>query len=93
MLTSGTATVTATLEGVSAVSTIVVTDAELVAINVDPPVEQVPAGTEVQYQATGVFSDNTTSPINEVVTWQSGNTAVATITAEGTHVLEATATD
>ncbi len=58
---------------------------QLAAISVGPaaPPPQVAAGGMVQLAATGTYSDQSTKDVTNTVTWSSGNTAVATVTATG----------
>jgi len=83
LLAPGSATVTATFEGVSDATPITVTNAVLVDISIDPANASVASGIAVLYTATGLFSDGTSSVIDDDVTWQSSTSAVATIGPDG----------
>ncbi|MDC3332635.1 Ig-like domain-containing protein [bacterium] len=83
LLTVGSATVTANFQGASDVVSVNVTAAVLVSIEVNPAVKSTPLGISVSYDAIGIFSDGSSSPINEDVTWQSSNTDVAVIDSSG----------
>ncbi len=75
----GTTTITATLDDVSGSTTLTVTPAELFSIDVTPTNPSIAAGTKINFQATGNFTDGSTQDLTEQVTWSSSNTAVATI--------------
>jgi uncharacterized protein YjdB len=83
LIAEGAATVTASYQGVTDDIDVETTSAVLVDIQIDPPTATRAIGLELQYNATGLFSDGTASAINDDVTWQSGDTAIATITADG----------
>ena len=51
----------------------------LVSIEVSPANPSIPLGASQQFTATGVFSDQTTLDITEAVTWNSSDSAVATV--------------
>ena len=74
----GSATITATLGGVSGSATVTVTPAALTAIEVTPATPSAPAGVAVAFSATGRYSDGTTHDETTAVTWSSSNTSVAT---------------
>jgi plastocyanin len=78
-LTTGSSTITASLNGVSKNTTLTVSAAALQSIAVTPANPSVPKGETEQFTATGTFSDHTTSDITTQVTWASSTTAVATI--------------
>jgi uncharacterized protein YjdB len=82
-VTAGTATITATENGVSASANLTVTSATLTSINVTPVNALIPLGTVQQFTATGTFSDSTTQDITGTVAWTSAPTSVASITASG----------
>ncbi len=90
---TGTSTIMASLDGVSASATLTVTAAVLKSIAVTPADPSVPKGENEQFTATGTFSDNSTSNITSQVNWSSSATAVATISnAAGSQGLTATLT-
>ena len=68
---------------VSAAVPLTVTSARPVAINVSPANTFVPPGASISYQATGLFSDNSSQNITDKVVWSTSNPAVATITYTG----------
>ena len=67
-------------------STLTVTVAELVSIAVTPINPSTPLGVDVNFIATGTYTDASTQDITTQVTWFSGTTATATISnAAGTQ--------
>jgi len=89
---AGSTTVTATSGGVSGDTTLTVTDATLVSIEVSPTAPSLANGLTQQFTATGLFTDNSTQDLTTQVTWTSLDEAVATVSnADGSNGL-ATAT-
>lgn len=82
-IAAGTGIITATYESIAGDSTITVTTPTLDSISIDPLDESVPIDIEVQYSATGLFSDHTIFDMTELVTWESSVLSVSTIDAEG----------
>src|SRR6202789_981736 len=80
---AGSATLTASFQGQSASTTLVVTAATLVSIKVIPASASIAAGTTQAFMATGTFSNNTSQHLNADVTWSSSNAAAATIDGSG----------
>jgi len=80
---AGSATLTASFQGQSAGTTLVVTAATLVSINVIPASASIAAGTSQAFMATGTFSNNTSQNLTADVTWSSSNAAAATIDGSG----------
>jgi trimeric autotransporter adhesin len=76
---SGTATIMATLNGVSGSTSLTVTPAALMSIEVTPPNPSFANGLTLQLVATGVYSDNSTHDLTSAVTWGSSSPAVASI--------------
>jgi len=75
----GVTTITATQGNISFDTTLTVTDAVLVSIEVTPTNPGIVLGTSQQFTATGTFSDNTTQDLTTAVTWSSSTPATATI--------------
>ncbi len=76
----GTTNIKATLGNVSSpVSTLSVTEAELVDIELNPISSHKAKGLTEKFKATGIFTDNSTRDITKEVTWNSSNTANAEI--------------
>ncbi len=83
-ISTGTTNITASLNGVtSPAQTLTVTSATLVSIAIIPPNASLAAGLTQQYTAVGTYSDSSTLDITASVTWQSSNTAAATIASGG----------
>jgi uncharacterized protein YjdB len=80
----GTASVTASLLGVSAVSgNVTVSNASLVSLVISPAVVQLAALSHEQFTAVGTFSDGTTQDVTADVNWHSSNEPAATIIQSG----------
>jgi hypothetical protein len=82
-LTSGSTTITATLNGVSGAATLTVTPAALTSIAVLPSAVSAAPGTTKQFTATGTFTDGTTQELTAPAVWTSSNTTVATVGTAG----------
>lgn len=80
-LSPGETTIKVTFDGISADTTLQVTPAVLVSIEVSPTGASVPAGVEEPLQATGVYSDGSTHDITGAVTWNSSAPAIAGVSA------------
>ncbi len=76
---SGTATIMATLNSVSGSTTLTVTPATLMSIEVTPPNPSFANGLTLQLVATGIYSDNSTHDLTSTVTWGSSIAAVASV--------------
>jgi trimeric autotransporter adhesin len=76
---AGSSTITATLGSISGSTTLNVTNATIVSITVMPPSQTIAVGTTLDFGAVGRFSDGTFQNITDDVTFNSDNTAVATI--------------
>jgi 6-phosphogluconolactonase (cycloisomerase 2 family) len=76
---TGTATIMATLSGVSGSTSLTVTPATLTAIEITPPSPTFANGLTLQLVATGIYSDNSTHDLTSAVTWVSSSSAVASI--------------
>ena len=87
-VSAGNTTISATLGTVSGSTTLTVTAANLVSINVTPANPSIAKGTTQQFKATGTYSDSSTQDLTTTVTWDSGTKTVATISnAAGTEGL------
>ena len=75
----GSATISATLDGVSGSTLVTATAATLSAIAVTPVNPSVPAGRTQTLTATAVFSDSTTENVTDQVTWTSSATEIAQV--------------
>jgi 6-phosphogluconolactonase (cycloisomerase 2 family)/urocanate hydratase len=76
----GSATITATMSGVSGATTLNVTAASLMSIGITPANSSLPKGTSRAFKATGVYSDNSTHDLTNSVTWSTSGTSVASVT-------------
>ena len=91
--TVGSSTISASLGGVSGSTSLTVTAATLVSIDVTPAASSVAKGLTQQFTATGVYTDNTTQDLTTQVTWLSSDTGVATVSnAVGSNGLATTTT-
>jgi uncharacterized protein YjdB len=75
----GSATISATLGDVSGTTTLDVTAATLVAIEVNPADPNIAKGTTRQFAATGIYTDASTQDLTRQVTWSSSDTSVASV--------------
>ena len=88
----GSTTVSATNGSVSGSTTLTVTAATLVSIEVTPAAPSVAKGLTRQVTATGVYTDSSTQDLTTAATWASSNTGVATVSnAAGSNGLATTA--
>src|SRR5207249_6334161 len=78
-LAQGTTAISASLGSVSGSTTLTVTPPVLAAVAVTPSTPSIPLGTKQQFNATGTFTDGSTQDLTTSVSWNSSNTAVATI--------------
>jgi RHS repeat-associated protein len=80
---AGQASITASLNGGSAASTVTVGPAELVSLTLAPQAPARFVGETVTFGATGTMTDGTSEDFTSRVTWSSSVPAVATINAAG----------
>jgi trimeric autotransporter adhesin len=78
-LSVGTTTISATFEGFSEETFLDVTDAELVNIEIYPPLMTVPEGEDFQFEAIAVFSDDTQQSVTHDAQWFSEDESIAVI--------------
>ncbi|HTR63122.1 MAG TPA: Ig-like domain-containing protein [Candidatus Binataceae bacterium] len=78
-VSAGNTSVSAQLLGVSGSTPLTVTSAVLSSITITPANPVIPAGTSVQLNAIGTFSDGTSQDITGSVTWTSTDGSVATV--------------
>ena len=79
----GTSTITATLDSVSSFAQLNVTAVTLSSINIDPDSNSIAEGTNLALHANGIYDDLSSQDLTTQVTWQSSNTDIATINADG----------
>jgi uncharacterized protein YjdB len=72
-------TVTATFSSVSGTANLVVSTATLTSITLSPTSANLAPGSSITFQATGNYSDGTTSNLTGLATWSSSAPAVATV--------------
>lgn len=75
----GTANVTASFGGKSAVAAVTVTDAVVTSVTVSPDPASVPVGQKVTLQASAVYSNGHTVDVTNAASWASQAPAVATV--------------
>jgi len=80
---AGTASISATLDGVTGSTTLTVTSATLTSVQITPFSPTVPAGFNTNLTATGIYSDNTTRDLTALATWTSSNPNAAAISDAG----------
>jgi uncharacterized protein YjdB len=82
---AGTATITATQNGISGSQGLVVTSSQVTSITISSTNSspKVAEATSVQLTATGTFADGTTQNLTSVATWTSSNPAIATVSRNG----------
>ncbi len=76
---TGTVTITATYEGITASIDVTISPAVLMSIAVSSLNSSAPRGTNEQFTATGTYSDLSTHDITNDVTWTSSNDAIAAV--------------
>ena len=76
---AGSTNVSATSGAVTGDTTLTVTNATLVSIEVSPAAPSIANGLTQQFTATGLYTDNSTQDLTTQVTWASSDTAVATV--------------
>jgi hypothetical protein len=76
---NGSATITATTQGISGSTTLMVSSGTLSSITISPTSPSIPNHTKQQFVATGHYTDGSSSDITAIVSWTSSSTAVASI--------------
>lgn len=90
-LTTGSTTVTATLDGESAGTTLTVLAAALDRIEVTPSTTRIAVGTTARFQATGRYTDGATQDLTTQVTWSVSNVTLASVSNASTTTGRVTA--
>jgi hypothetical protein len=80
---AGPVLISATFAGLTGSATLTVTAASLTSITVTPATASVVKGLTSRFKATGSFNDGSSADITALAAWTSGNTAVATLNADG----------
>jgi hypothetical protein len=78
-LAAGSATISASYQGVTGTDTVAVSGATLVSISISPANATIMAASSLPYTATGVFSDASQMDVTNYATWLSSNAAVADV--------------
>jgi uncharacterized protein YjdB len=87
----GTATLTASYQGLSGTASMTVTAATITSIEISPPQPSVAKGVPLAFTATAIFSDNTSQNVTGAATWTSSAPGVAQVSdAAGTKGLTQT---
>lgn len=81
-VSEGVTTIGASIEGIAASTQLIVTKANLMAIQVEPQNAVVVLGFTKRYTATGVFTDGMTQNITDKVTWSTSDSSLVTISNE-----------
>lgn len=81
-LSTGSTAILANYQGISAQAKLTVTDAVLEKIQIEPANAKIPKGTQLEFVATGFFSDGSHSRLDNV-TWQSDQPVKASISTSG----------
>jgi len=79
----GSTEVTATFSGKNAATVLTVTNAVLESLSLTPAQATVPAGTQQAYQLFGLYSDGSSTNLTRYANWQTSNSDLATINAQG----------
>ena len=79
----GTATISATSGSITGAASLTVTPAVALSINVVPATLSLPLGSTSQLQAIANMSDGTQQTLSSSVTWQTSQTSMATVNAQG----------
>lgn len=82
-LSAGTATISATLNGLTGSTTVTVTVANLSSISITTTSQSISSAQTAQFTATGILQNGNTVNLTDSVTWTSSNTAAATIDNSG----------
>ena len=82
-INAGTTNITASIGGVVGETTLTVTPAQLVSINLTPTSPTIPNPGSIPFTAVGTYTNSTVVDVTSTVTWTSATTTVATITAAG----------
>ncbi len=79
----GPSTIVATSGAVQGSASLIVTNATIASITINPSNANIPLGTTQAFSALGTFSDNSIQDITNTTTWNSLNNAIASITISG----------
>lgn len=76
---TGSTTISATMNSISGTATLTVSTATLKSISVTPTHPTAAKGTTQQFTATGIYSNNTTKDLTNDVTWSTGSALTAIV--------------
>jgi trimeric autotransporter adhesin len=82
-ISAGTATITATYQGMSGSAQVTVSDATVVAIMLSPPLSNLKVGQQQQLMATAIYSDNTVRNVTPMTTFTSADPSIAAVSNAG----------
>jgi 6-phosphogluconolactonase (cycloisomerase 2 family) len=82
-VSAGSTSISAVLDGVTGSTLLTVTPATLVSIAVIPASPSIAKGTQLQFTATGTYTDNSTQNLTASITWASSVPSVASISITG----------
>ncbi|NAW86346.1 Ig-like domain-containing protein [Photobacterium halotolerans] len=83
-LAMGSTVITASYQGQTSPGVALeVTAATVTSLAITPPTATIANGRTQQFEATATFTDASTQDVTDLVSWQSSDTSVATITADG----------
>ena len=80
---SGSATITASYNGVTSNSSITVSAASLTSLEISPTISSASVGVTTQFYATGINDDSTFEDMTSFVSWSSSDSSIASIDASG----------
>lgn len=83
-LSPGVTTIEARFGGLSASAALTVTNATLESLQVTPAEDTLPAGLTTPFYATAQYSDGTSTDVTTQSSWFSSDSAIATLTSDGT---------
>jgi len=82
-LSVGSATMIATVEGISSSATLTVSKAAIASIAVDPSASSIALGSTTQLKATGTYTNHSTRDVTNIVTWKSSEPNIAIVSSAG----------
>jgi len=78
-LSAGSATISASYQGVTGTDAVTVSSATLASISISPADTTIMVSSQLQYSATGTFSDASQMDLTNYVTWISSNAGIADV--------------
>ncbi|HEX6493871.1 MAG TPA: Ig-like domain-containing protein [Acidobacteriaceae bacterium] len=80
---AGIATISATTSGIKGSASLTIRNARLTSIILSPTAPSVVVKNAIQFTATGLYSDGSSSDLTSLVTWSSSSKSIATINGSG----------